>query len=204
MSPLLLIGVKPGGLAPRGNKAFSMRRRGRLVVIRSKRAANWPPLQKRLIPLQTLDILYHFAAGGGAVAAGLGALRHVFVIGEFLTGGVAFVTRFCTGIAKDGRQDALPSSQLGRRATDFTTINAQLHGLGVILVPIHHKPSAVVIAGIAFLKAFGAGLGALVEVFRMFGVGLVSRCPASSKSRQTGCPGAQNSQDFSTVHNRVS
>jgi hypothetical protein len=48
----------------------------------------------------------------------------------------------------------------------------------------------MVIAGIALLKAFGTGLGTSVEVFRMFGMGLASRRPASSKSHQTGRPGA--------------
>jgi hypothetical protein len=71
-----------------------------------------------------LDILYHFAAGGGAVAASLGAFRHDFVIGEFFASGVAFVTRLGTGIAKDGREYALTGSQLGCRAADFTTIDA--------------------------------------------------------------------------------
>jgi hypothetical protein len=151
-----------------------------------------------------LDILYHVAAGGGAVAAGPGAFRHDFVIGEFFAGGVAFITRLGAGFAKNDRQDALPGSQLGRRATDFATIDAELQRLGVLLVPLDHKPNAMVMAEIAFQKAFGASLGASDEVFRMFGVGLVSRCPASSKSRQTGRPGAQNSQNFSTVHNRVS
>jgi hypothetical protein len=73
---------------------------------------------------QGLDILCHFPAGRGAVAAGLGAFRHVFVIGESFAGGAAFVTRLGTSVAKDGREYALTGSQLGRSAADFTTINA--------------------------------------------------------------------------------
>jgi hypothetical protein len=148
-----------------------------------------------------LDVLDHVAAGGGAVAAGLGAFRHDFVIGEFFAGGVAFITRLGAGLAKNDRQYALPGSQLGRRATDFATIDAELHRLAVILVPLYHKPSAMVIAEIAFLKAFGASLGASDEVFRMFGMGLIGRRPASGKSRQAGRASAQDSQNFSTIHN---
>jgi len=60
----------------------------------------------------------------------------------------------------------------------------------VIFLPFHDQPGAMLIAGVAFQKAIGAGLGALAEVGGVFGMGLVGRDAASSQSRQTGRPGA--------------
>jgi hypothetical protein len=155
------------------------------------------------IGLKKLDVLNHVAAGDGALAAGRGAFRHVIIIRVFSTSGAAFVARLGAGIAQDARQHALPGRQLRRRTADFTTINAKLHRLGVILVPLDDKPGTVLIAGIAFLQAIRASLGAAVKNFGMFGVRLVGRRTASGQERETGRSPAQDSQYFSTVHNEA-
>lgn len=152
------------------------------------------------IGLRMLGILNHVAASGGTIAAGCGAFRHVFVIGVFPASGAAFVARFGAGIAKNGRQHALPGRQLGRGATDLTTIDAKIHRLGVILVALYDKPGTMVVAGIAFLQAIRASLGAAVENFGMFGVGLVGRRTASGQERKTSRSRPQDSQYLSTVH----
>jgi hypothetical protein len=59
----------------------------------------------------------------------------------------------------------------------------------------------MLIAGIAFLEAFGACLGALVEAFGMFGMGLIGRRPASGKCSQARRASSQDYQNFSTIHN---
>ena len=130
-----------------------------------------------------LDVLDHVSASDGTVAAGLGAIGHVLIIGEFLTSRVAFVTGLGAGIAKDGGQHTLAGGQLGCRGTDFPAIDAQHHRLGVIFVALRDQPGTMVVARIAFLKAVGAGFGALVKVSCMIGMGLVGRHPASGKCR---------------------
>src|SRR4051794_24672384 len=95
--------------------------------------------------------LDHFPAGLGAVAAGGGALLHVFVVGELLALGAAQVARLAAGVAGKAHERAVPGHELGGHGAERAAVVTGLQRTEVFLLTLGEHRRAVVEAGFALL-----------------------------------------------------
>ena len=149
------------------------------------------------------QVLDHFAARLGAVAARLGAGRHVLVVLELLARLGALVVALRAALAGGCRERTVAGAQGGGQFAALRAIDAGVHALGVVFAPLGDQLGAVVEAGITMDLTVGTSLGALLKV-RIVLVGLVGeRFRAHGESGQAGSGCAERAHNFTTVHRNL-
>ena len=138
-------------------------------------------------------VLDHFPTRLGTVAARLGAHRHFLVVGEFLAGRRTLVIALRATLAGGCGERTVSGAQSGGKFAAIRAIDARVHGLGMIFVPLGHQLGAVVKTGIAMDLTIGTGLGTLLEVSLVLAALGGERCPARSESGQASSRGGQRS-----------
>ena len=118
------------------------------------------------------QVLDHLPARLGAVAARLRAHRHVLVVREFLAGRRAVVVALRAALAGGRRVGTVTGTQSGGQFATLRAIDARVHALNVIFVPLGDQPGAVLETGITLDLTVGTSLGAAPRsAFRARGPG---------------------------------
>src|SRR6516225_8434757 len=105
-------------------------------------------------------MLDHFPACCGTILACFGTIGHVFVLGEFGTGGAALIARLGTGLADHGGEWTVARSEFGSRRADLRAVIAQNQGLAVVLLTRAQQVQATMITGCARIRAIRTSLRA--------------------------------------------
>src|SRR6516165_8629252 len=113
----------------------------------------------------------HFSAGVGAIAAGLGASRHVAICPCRLACLCAGVAGLRAGLTGECRQRPIPRGEPRRSGTCIGTVKTQVHGCGVLHSTGSGALCAMPIAIFAIDLALSAYPGAFREVVAVRTVG---------------------------------
>jgi hypothetical protein len=148
-------------------------------------------------------VLDHFTARLGAVATRLRAHRHVLVVREFLAGRRAVIVALRAALTSGRRVRTVAGAQRGCQFATLRAIDARVHGLDVVLVPLGKKIGAVLEAGITMDLTVCASLGARLEVHLVVVVlvGERGRTRGEGDKAHSGC--GQRAQSFSTLHGNL-
>ncbi len=148
-------------------------------------------------------VFHHFATCLSAFLALLGTSLHVLVVREFLTRLAAFIAGFSAALADRGRKRTVTGHDIRCGSTNVTAVSAQFHRLQVLLLTIHQKLGAVVIAALTLNLTVGACLRAHIEMFAVRT--LIALCGGSRPSGEhCDTTGPQRSHHLSTIHDQDS
>ncbi len=99
------------------------------------------------------DVLDHFTARFGTLAALYSTLGHVSVVWKLLAFGTAVVTCLSTGLADDNGERPLACGQACRNAAYFGTVITKLHTRGVFFVSVGDKMRTMPVTLVALSHA---------------------------------------------------